>query len=210
MGSQVPCSVWLEYHQVIGPMGTKRKNKDSSNQPAKKQCNPLKEEKAIVASYNFETLFLRFSHLSESILGKLSNENLVKCRKINKSWKQGIDNQKITWKRIIQSKTKSYDKFQNEWKRVFGKNPLDFFKELALAAQSFYEIPECKQYSPLHVTAGYGKPKLFKNVLSKFEDKNPISDVSWTPLHRAAKEGHLSIGNKTFIQNFPYQMVRLL
>ena len=75
------------------------------------------------------------------------------------------------------------------------KHPrLNFFKELALAAQSFYEIPECKQYSPLHVAADYGKPKLFIKVLEKFEDKNPISDLSWTPLHRAAKEGHLSVG----------------
>ena len=175
-------------------MGIKRKNKNSSNQPAKKQSSPLKEEKAIVVSYDFETLFLRFSHLSESILSKLSNENFVKCRKMNKSWKQGIDNQKITWKRIIQSKTKNYDKFQNEWKMVCGKNPLDFSKELALAVQSFYEIPDCKQYSPLHIAADYGKPKLFTKVLLEFEDKNPISDVSWTPLHRAAKEGHLSIG----------------
>ena len=34
-------------------------------------------------------LFMRFPHLASQIFGELDNQTLLKCRKVNESWKQG-------------------------------------------------------------------------------------------------------------------------
>ena len=34
-------------------------------------------------------LFIRFPHLASQIFGELDNQTLLKCRKVNESWKQG-------------------------------------------------------------------------------------------------------------------------
>ena len=45
-------------------------------------------------------LFMRFPHLASQIFGELDNQTLLKCRKVNESWKQGnlikgIDNKTV-------------------------------------------------------------------------------------------------------------------
>ena len=48
-----------------------------------------------------EEVFLRFPHIGEGIVKKLKNEDLTKCRKLGKSWRDFIDNQKLPWIRMI-------------------------------------------------------------------------------------------------------------
>ena len=48
-----------------------------------------------------EEQFSRFPHISEKIFDQLDDQNLVKCRRISKSWCNYLDNQKILYIRII-------------------------------------------------------------------------------------------------------------
>ena len=56
-----------------------------------------------------EEQFARFPYISEKIFDQLDNPNLVKCRKISKSWCNYLDNQKILHIRIIKQSIKSSD-----------------------------------------------------------------------------------------------------
>ena len=51
--------------------------------------------------------FARFPHISEEIFDQLDNQNLVKCRRISKSWCNYLDDQKILYIRIIKQSIKS-------------------------------------------------------------------------------------------------------
>ena len=85
-------------------MGPKRKRDNISDQPKKKQeiDNSNHTVQASNTSDNFKTLSLRFSHLTEGILSKLDDKDLVKCRMVNMVWKHGIENDKNIWKRKLQ------------------------------------------------------------------------------------------------------------
>jgi len=50
---------------------------------------------------NMEELFEEFPPVAKQIFEKLDNKNLTKCREVCKSWQKFIDNEKITWNRIL-------------------------------------------------------------------------------------------------------------
>ena len=43
----------------------------------------------------------RFPHIGQQIFEELDNKNLTKCREVCKSWQTFIDNENITWNRIL-------------------------------------------------------------------------------------------------------------
>ena len=49
-----------------------------------------------------EEVLLRFVRLGEDIFDSLDNKNLVKCRKITRTWNSFIEDQKFAWVRIIE------------------------------------------------------------------------------------------------------------
>ena len=86
-----------------------------------------------------EVIALRFSHLSEGIFNLLNNESIAKCRKVSRFWNQFLDNDKQLWIRIIKSYEQNQAGFEEEWKSVIEKVPLETAKELAVATQKFYK-----------------------------------------------------------------------
>ena len=63
-----------------------------------------------------EETILRFSHLGRQIFEKLSNQSLEKCRRIGKTWKFFIDNEKIRIFAIIKKISNASNK--SIWKRL--------------------------------------------------------------------------------------------
>ena len=53
--------------------------------------------------------FARFLHISEKIFDQLDDQNLVKCRRISKSWCKYLDDQKNLYIRIIKQSIISSD-----------------------------------------------------------------------------------------------------
>ena len=56
-----------------------------------------------------EEQFSRFPYISEQIFDQLDDQNLVKCRRISKSWCNYLDNQKVLYIRMIKQSIKSSD-----------------------------------------------------------------------------------------------------
>ena len=48
-----------------------------------------------------EELFEESPPIAKQIFEELDNKNLTKCREVCKSWQKFIDNEKITWNRIL-------------------------------------------------------------------------------------------------------------
>lgn len=168
-------------------MGQKRKLNCASNPPARKKRNILKNN-VNSTSPTFETLFLRFPHLSEAVLEELDNPSLASCREWNKMWNKNLENSKILWLRMIQTLTKQFDGFKKEWIQVLLKIPLEILKKLANMVRDFFKRNvETFQYSPLHLTAQYGDLSLFQYILTRMELKNPKNNKGMTPLHIAAQ-----------------------
>ena len=83
-----------------------------------------------------EEIFSRFPGLCDRILKHLDEKNLAKCRKINYTWKNSIDNEKTIWIRMIQ---RHVDNFNTslDWKLSLFRTSKSTIKELAIGKQNF-------------------------------------------------------------------------
>ena len=55
----------------------------------------------VLSNMDFEWIFARFPHVGKKIFEDLDNKNLTNCREVCKSWQTFIDNENITWNRIL-------------------------------------------------------------------------------------------------------------
>ena len=80
-----------------------------------------------------ENISTWFSHVGENIFKNLNNKDLVRCRGVNKTWKDFIDNNRLIWTRKIHAHTKDFTRHQNDWKIVLNKASFEVLKKLAMA-----------------------------------------------------------------------------
>ena len=132
----------------------------------------------------------RFPELAEQIFQQLSNEDMVKSKEVDKAWCDLID-QRLVWKRMIQSSTKDVEDYKFEFNLVLKKMPSDILKKFALACLETKILNE--HLSPLHIAADCGDLLLYKYILEKSSDKNPKHLYDNTPLHYAAWKGNFEI-----------------
>ena len=87
-----------------------------------------------------EEQFARFPHISEQIFGQLNNQNLAKCRKISKSWRNYLDNQKFMNIRIIRQSIRPSDCKDNfQWLIDETKKPWrEFFKRASSESIQYF------------------------------------------------------------------------
>ena len=144
-----------------------------------------------------EDLNLRFPHISEQILGYLDNNSLAQCREMSISMCDFIDNTKIPWKRIIKKYIQNNDdELQNLWNKVLHRNSVNTVRELACAVRQFYTENSWAirdKQTPMHFAVRSGQMEIILNIIERVKDKNPKDKCGWTPLHRAAINGHLEI-----------------
>ena len=80
-----------------------------------------------------EVTISRFSHLGEGIFNLLDNQNLVKCRKINKSWRDYLDKQRFLEIRKIKETVAQFHEIGGEWKKFFETASTKTIMDLGLA-----------------------------------------------------------------------------
>ena len=87
-----------------------------------------------------EEQFARFPHISEKIFGQLNNQNLAMCRKISKSWRKYLDNQKFMNVQIIKQSIRSSDcKDDFLWLIDETKKPWrEFFKRASAESIQYF------------------------------------------------------------------------
>ena len=134
----------------------------------------------------------RFPEMAEQIFSELNNEDLIQSKEVDKAWCDLID-QRLLYKRMVQSCTREVKHHKNEFNLVLKKMPAENLKKFALACQDMVNsamligkirIEHC---APLHVAAVYGDLLLFKHILKKSDDKDPKGiNRQETPFHCAA------------------------
>ena len=82
-----------------------------------------------------------------------------------------------------------FNEFKNEWASVLKKISMKTLMLLETAL-GLFESENTDQYSPLHIAAKFDF-ELFKEIESKFNNKNPANSNGDTPLHCAVGNGHL-------------------
>ena len=80
-----------------------------------------------------ENILTLFPYVGEDIFKNLNNKELVRCREVNKTWKDFIDNNRLIWTRKIYAHTKDSTRHQIDWKIVLNKASLEVLKKLAMA-----------------------------------------------------------------------------
>ena len=107
-----------------------------------------------------EEVFLRFSHLAESIFENIDNQNLSKCREVGQSWKFFIDSNNLVWIRIQKEYPLSKNKF-TFLDVLSTKHNLFFYQKDQLKMDIMKEMLKEIQ-SDLHLAALTGQTKIFK------------------------------------------------
>ena len=136
----------------------------------------------------------RFPEMAEQIFNELNNEDLIKSKEVDKAWCDLID-QRLVWKRMIQSSTKHDNDFKFEFNLGLKKMPSDILKEFALVCfkAKWFNLG----FSPLHIIAFCGDLLLYKYILEKSSDKNPKIRTEElggaAPIHVAALYNNLEI-----------------
>jgi hypothetical protein len=145
----------------------------------------------------------RFPEIAEQIFQQLNNEDLVKSKEVDKAWCDLID-QRLLYKRMVQSCTREVKHYKKEFNLVLKKMPAENLKKFALACQDMVNASKFDSESPcllpiehcapLHVAAAYGDLLLFKHILKKSDDKDPKGiERQETPFHCAAWYNKLDI-----------------
>ena len=142
-----------------------------------------------------EEIILRFPELAEQIFDQLDDRNVMKCRKICKTWYDVTE--RLQWIRKIKDLTKhnpySSKDHQISWKLVLVKIPTHFLKKLALTCEEYHDDIFLWPCSPLHTAAHSGDLQLFKYIYENSKDKNPKGTLGQTPFHAAARNGSYEI-----------------
>jgi len=151
-----------------------------------------------------DEVILRFPHLAEKIFDELNDKSLFKCAKVSDFWQSFIEEQKSTWIRKIQKYQGDLTEFSEDWNKVLDKIPLRVLKELTKAVHGYLATNSLRlmvwlqmtgnQWSPSHIAAYNGCVELYQYVSEKSGYKNhPSKENGLTPLHTAARKGHLEI-----------------
>ena len=144
-----------------------------------------------------EIFFTKFSHLTEKVFDQLDDKSLVNCRKVNKSWQNYLDNQKLLQIRIIKATISHFHEVGPAWTRVFDKATTKTIMDLGESVRKFYQkdpgLTYHKGLTPLHVTAGTGNLLTLLNIYDKAIQKCPKDEEGMIPLHYSAQNGHFEV-----------------
>ena len=143
-----------------------------------------------------EEILERFPGVGEKIFNQLDNQNLTKCREVSKSQCKFLEENKLLWRRMIEKYSANNVLFNDAWKLVMEKVPVQNVKELAIAVGQFYTFRPHRvdhQHSPHHIAAERGNLSLCKFIFEKTGVLNPARPDGLTGFHFAAQEGHFDV-----------------
>ena len=145
---------------------------------------------------NMNVFISRFPHLIDNILKEVDNESLSKCRKIDRSLCDHIDQQKFFWVRRIQMYPIAI--FRKEWNKTLKRTPVEIVERLVLVANDVFQYSIHRnlrmQFSPHQVAINVGNKFLYQYICCKTGKINPvISAKNVTTLHLATQVGDFEI-----------------
>ena len=82
-----------------------------------------------------ESIFSKIPDIGDKIIRELDNQSLVKCKEVQRSWYNFINEEKVLWFRMIQNYIGDDNEFLTAWRKVLKRAPIDFVIRLAIATQ---------------------------------------------------------------------------
>ena len=143
-----------------------------------------------------EDLGRRFPLISQIILNNVDDISLTKFREASRENSNFLDSERFFWIRNIKKYSTNFEEFQQQWKKVINRTPVDFLKNLAIDVHSFFKGISTrynKQWHPLFIGAERGSLLLCEHVVERTGDMNPKLSDGFTPFSLAVQEGHLEI-----------------
>ena len=124
-----------------------------------------------------EEIVMRFPIIAQQILEQLDNQNLTKCREVDKTLSSSIDKDRLIWTRMIKNYINDNKIFTKSWNLVMKKVPVKYLKDLALTTQKLGTVYDWYEYeyqpAPQHIVAACGSLSLYKFTTEKTGEINP-------------------------------------
>ena len=126
------------------------------------------------------------SSLIQNTSLNLDDQSLTRSKEASRGIAESLEDERFYWIRIIKKYTGNFEGFEESWKEVIHRTPLDIVKQLALAVEEFFKSYTDKKVAPLHIVAEKGTFQLFQYVITKAKDKNPQGKLGlkWDLLNR--------------------------
>ena len=137
-----------------------------------------------------DEILIRFPIRGEDIFKQLDDKTLANCKNVSKVWYNFLDNGSLLWKRRIWKFTQNQVEFNNHWKLVTNKAPIDMLRNLATAVEEYFTLYPKElddQFSPLRIAGSMGIISLCDHIIERTGVINPARKKDGlTPLHTAA------------------------
>ena len=142
-----------------------------------------------------DSVFAKIPDLGDKIISELDNQSLVRCKEVQRSWYNFINEEKNHWLRMIQKRIGDVNKYPTAWKKVLLKAPVDFVAQIAIATQQPHTKNEIlSQFSPVHVAISGGNLDLYQQMIVKLADMKQTDIFGrFHPLFLAAHTGQYDI-----------------
>ena len=173
-----------------------------------------------------EEVLIRFPHLGENIFHKLNSKSLIKCKQVNRTFNNFLKVEQSSYFRVIQWYTNCSETLMREIVKKSGGAIIivmvlqEIFGNFIRGTKQDSKYLQKWANTPLHFAADRGHLAAYQLIMENIENKNPVHLISpsfqWeylkkeelkefgtnrtTPLHLAAKNGHLSVC-KLIIEN---------
>ena len=164
-----------------------------------------------------EDVILRFGHLADKICQKLSNQSLVKAKKVGRTLENFIHTRKSCNVRVIKNYTNCSDRLMNEIVTTseaaieIVSNLHEIFKKFPKGTRQSSSFIKKWIDTPLHLAAEKGDVNSYHLIMENVKNKNPFNPCmdycflsykpphdelccrKTTPLHIAARKGHIDV-----------------
>ena len=170
--------------------------------------------KSKISNISFDMICQRFPLVNRMVLTKLENQSLTRCIEASRGISEIIENEKFYWLRIIKNHKTHFKGFEEFWKEVTNKIPINTIRQLALAVRQFFKLHTFLRVTPLHIAAFEGNFQLCQYIFTRMGNKElhgnskleliPSKNYTlskyrgkydkyykFTPLHFAAMQGNV-------------------
>ena len=142
-----------------------------------------------------ESIFAKIPDLGDKIIRELDNKSLVRCKEVQRSWYNFINEEKTLWLRMIQNYIGDDNKFFKVWRKVLSKAPVDFVAQISFATKRSHSKNFFIQtVSPISVAVFDDSLYLYREMMVKLADMNQTDIFGEdNPLFLAAHMGYYDI-----------------